>query len=600
MKKLSLLLTILLAITFGQAQTYLSQDFSGSTFPPSGWTIDEHAANWSKSPTVMAGGDAPGEAKLHWSPEFVGSTRFISPEIDLTGVTDVSVEFKHMLDFYGGTTEVIGCATRSGGGEWNSIWEVPGATIPAEQLIVAVTNGDVGAADFQVCFYFDGNAYNINDWYIDDISVFTPLAHDVSAVTVLGGTYFSQGDTYAAKGNIYNAGLNTETFDVVCTIYDFNDTEIYTDTQTMTDMAPGVYSDVTFSGFTLPDANSYYRVEIATALTDDMDTDNDMVSKVIYTYITDRESVLLEIGTGTWCVYCPGSAMGADELVENGYNVSVIEYHSGDSYETTSSAARVDYYSITGFPTAFFDGTISMVGGSANQSLYANYVPLVDERNAIKVGIETKMSVHPTERGYTVYATISKYGPVANTNLIAHFAVTESNIPENWFIMDELDYVERLMLPSAEGTQIDLINNDEVTLEYEFEMGAGWVYENIEVVSFIQDGDTREILNGSNIPLATLVGVNEKSLAGDLYVRNFPNPVSTFTTFDISIKENAKVNLDIYSIQGTKVASILDENMVAGDHQVNWNLDNNLSNGIYFVRLQAGENVITKKIMVSK
>ena len=31
-----------------------------------------------------------------------------------------------------------------------------------------------------------------------------------------------------------------------------------------------------------------------------------------------REMVVMEIGTGTWCTYCPGAAMGADDLLENG------------------------------------------------------------------------------------------------------------------------------------------------------------------------------------------------------------------------------------------------------------------------------------------
>ena len=31
-----------------------------------------------------------------------------------------------------------------------------------------------------------------------------------------------------------------------------------------------------------------------------------------------RDKVIVEIGTGTWCQYCPGSAMGADDLIANG------------------------------------------------------------------------------------------------------------------------------------------------------------------------------------------------------------------------------------------------------------------------------------------
>ena len=45
---------------------------------------------------------------------------------------------------------------------------------------------------------------------------------------------------------------------------------------------------------------------------------------------TTRENVVVEIATGTWCQYCPGAAMGADDLISNGHDVAVIEYHGGD------------------------------------------------------------------------------------------------------------------------------------------------------------------------------------------------------------------------------------------------------------------------------
>ena len=71
-----------------------------------------------------------------------------------------------------------------------------------------------------------------------------------------------------------------------------------------------------------------------------------------------RNKVVQEIGTGTWCTYCPGAAMGADDLVANGCQVAVIEYHNGDAFTNTASDARNAYYSISGYPTAHFDGVV--------------------------------------------------------------------------------------------------------------------------------------------------------------------------------------------------------------------------------------------------
>ncbi len=96
-----------------------------------------------------------------------------------------------------------------------------------------------------------------------------------------------------------------------------------------------------------------------------------------------REEVLMEIATGTWCGYCPGAAMGAHDMIANGHDVAIIEYHSGDVFETTESDARIDYYGITGFPTCEFDGVLEVSGGSSSSSMYSSYLPKYNQRIVI-------------------------------------------------------------------------------------------------------------------------------------------------------------------------------------------------------------------------
>ncbi len=75
-----------------------------------------------------------------------------------------------------------------------------------------------------------------------------------------------------------------------------------------------------------------------------------------------REMVALEIATGTWCTYCPGAAMGADDLLENGCFVAVMENHNGDPFANTYSNARNSYYGVPGYPTAIFDAVDAVIG----------------------------------------------------------------------------------------------------------------------------------------------------------------------------------------------------------------------------------------------
>ena len=68
-------------------------------------------------------------------------------------------------------------------------------------------------------------------------------------------------------------------------------------------------------------------------------------------YSQSGNNPVLEFCTGTWCQYCPGAAMGADDLVTNHNRAAIVEYHNGDAYANTFSDARNTYYATTGYPT---------------------------------------------------------------------------------------------------------------------------------------------------------------------------------------------------------------------------------------------------------
>ena len=78
-----------------------------------------------------------------------------------------------------------------------------------------------------------------------------------------------------------------------------------------------------------------------------------IIGVLTYSQQVPRNYVLVEIATGTWCGYCPGAALGADDLIENGHAVAIIENHYNDAFETTDSYERcVSYYGTTGYPNS--------------------------------------------------------------------------------------------------------------------------------------------------------------------------------------------------------------------------------------------------------
>ena len=224
----------------------------------------------------------------------------------------------------------------------------------------------------------------------------------------------------------------------------------------------------------------------------------------VFSTQVEREMVILEIGTGTWCVYCPGSAMGAEDLVNNGKDVAVIEYHNGDSYANSYSNSRINYYGMQGFPTSIFDGVTEYEGGSYNQSLYSTYLPYYNNRKAVNSSFTLDVTGSSSGLNYDVTVTAEKVHTYTSNNLKLHFVVTESDITEYWQGQNHVSYVERKMVPNQNGTNISFSGSSVQTVNLSFSVSQSWVQENMEVVVFLQDAGTKEILQGMKVPLTEI------------------------------------------------------------------------------------------------
>jgi hypothetical protein len=232
-----------------------------------------------------------------------------------------------------------------------------------------------------------------------------------------------------------------------------------------------------------------------------------------------RNQVVIEVATGTWCQYCPGAAMGVEELIANGYNVAVIEYHGGDDYATTASDYRNNFYNATGFPTAHFDGLLPVVGGSQTQSMYSSYLPKVNQRNNVLSSFTLNLTGTATARSYDINITANKVAITPNPSLRLHLVLTESNIEEAWQGLTELNFVERLMIPDHLGTQVNFASQSTVTTALEFDVPDEWEITNCELVAFLQDNSTKEILQAIKVPLTDI----QPTLNYDIALANLSN-----------------------------------------------------------------------------
>jgi hypothetical protein len=81
--------------------------------------------------------------------------------------------------------------------------------------------------------------------------------------------------------------------------------------------------------------------------------------------------------------------------------------------------------------------------------------------------------------------------------------------------------------------------------------------------------------------------------------QNYPNPFNPTTTIRFGLPESADVSLEVYTVLGQKVMTLVNENRSAGWHTVSFN-GAGLSSGVYVYRIQAGGMVQTRKLMLVK
>jgi len=85
---------------------------------------------------------------------------------------------------------------------------------------------------------------------------------------------------------------------------------------------------------------------------------------------------------------------------------------------------------------------------------------------------------------------------------------------------------------------------------------------------------------------------------------NFPNPFNPTTNISYSLSETTDVQIDIYSLKGQKMKTLISQRMDAGNHNVVWDgtdkLELPVSSGIYLYKLKTDFGIQTKKCILLK
>ena len=82
-------------------------------------------------------------------------------------------------------------------------------------------------------------------------------------------------------------------------------------------------------------------------------------------------------------------------------------------------------------------------------------------------------------------------------------------------------------------------------------------------------------------------------------VNLFPNPASTSINLWYSVSRAEKISITIFDITGNKISEINKGNVAVGSHEEKIDISS-FSKGVYFVKVQTGDYVVSKKFVVVK
>ena len=152
-------------------------------------------------------------------------------------------------------------------------------------------------------------------------------------------------------------------------------------------------------------------------------------------------------------------------------------------------------------------------------------------------------------------------------------------------------------------TQSAPVTFQSVGMWYEFFSGDSLSVTDVDMQIDLQPGEYR-LYTSKKIPKASILAdvKKEETLPTEFRLeQNYPNPFNPETVISYWLPVAGHVSLKVFDLLGREVATLVDEFQNAGTYNSQFSIiHSQLTSGVYFYRLQAGNFVQTKKMIVLK
>ena len=338
-----------------------------------------------------------------------------------------------------------------------------------------------------------------------------------------------------------------------------------------------------------------------------------------------QRMVVVEDFTNSGCPYCGEIKSFMEQILTVEYEglIVPIAYHgwwpsSGDDFyefNTAGNEARFSYYSgsqpwLTSLyvPSFRFDGKYikdpsDVPDTTAWNTFIRNTIDsLLTIPSPIRIEVEHNYITPDSDSVYVSFDVVAEDD--ANFNMTLYMVVNEWRhrypIPTG-----RHDHAFREFLPSNTGYTVDpMQQGDSLHFEWSYVVDPEYRADRVVTNIFIQRNGTKKIQQGwRGLPEpASNAGVDVADISGIRLGRNVPNPFSTETTISFNLRSRAEVRLEVYTLTGRLVRTLVDRSVEAGLHHVIWDGKDNsgkeVGSGVYYYRMVSEDNSHAGKMIL--
>jgi hypothetical protein len=642
MKRILLAFAVaIFAVSESFSQTVVSTDFENTSGGglPAGWTqVSAASPGWQTTSAAVnlyfgTASGTPLGTKYALVNDYNGGSTLSSvnsndvlktPVFSLAGITNPYLTYDRL--FWGAwltsaadTEHLSILISTNGGTSW-------AATLQTDTFHNSWINQYVslaayaGMSNLVIGIKYDDMGKQIIGAAIDNVMVFGQKTNDIAVQYINMGSIAGNGTT--VKFHVYNKGTSTVTS--LNANYSVNGSSPVTQTFSSLNIAPFGSADISFTttlaGITSGAGLDSVTVNVSqvNSTTDDYTADNTKVKYFAPASSSVQRNGLIEEFSSSTCVPCAGFNATWDPLMESlsidvpSTHVNVVKYQmnwpspGNDSSYNQDGVDRRTYYGVNAIPEHFVNGQSSTAALTTTG--------LTDEFNNSKADV----AFFDMSGTYTVTMTDSMYVTLSITphvtitgNYTVYLAAVERHYVNPYATTTQSDYyhVMRMMFPNGNGNSVTSWT-DGTAKNYSFankfvvghpeQMNNHFWGDpgNSDIVAFIQDNSTNDILQSIVIPATGTAAVKGVTNSVSSVVIS-PNPANDFTTLHFNLSEATNVSIEVLDVAGRTVSTMANDVMGVGNHNITINTSN-IAAGYYTIRISTGNGAITQPLSVVK